>query len=446
MSHVFPRHCLQGVPFASKGDGCYLYDKSGKQYLDACGGASVTNLGHNNPEILAAIDAQLKELPFAHTAFFTNEASEKLATQLVYAAPEGLSRVYFTSGGSEAMESALKLAYQYHCERNEASRRLFISRRQSYHGNTLGVLAVGGNMWRKEPFQPILTEGHHIAPCYAYRGKRHRESDADYGRRVAAELESKILELGAENVAAFVAETVVGATAGAVPAVAGYFQHIRRICDRYGVLLILDEVMCGTARTGSFFACEQDHVVPDMVAIAKGLAGGYVPLGALLAQEKIYQTIAQGSGFFQHGHTFIGHPTACAAANKVVEIIQRDYLPKKIPQLSMQLCGALQQRFAQHPWVGNIRGRGLFLGLELVRNRSTKAPHDPNLQLHKKVKAAAMEVGLMCYPMAGTIDGQLGNHILLAPQFIMQENQVEELVDKLALALDNVMSMVGKTG
>lgn len=438
MSHILHRNARAIPPLAIGGAGVYLIDSTGKQYLDGSGGAAVSCLGHNHPAIIAAIKRQAEQLAFTHSGFFTNEPAERLADVLIEQAPGELSRVYFVSGGSEAVEAALKIARQYFVELGQPQRRHFISRRQSYHGNTLGALAVGGNQWRREQFQPLLIETSLISPCYAYRDQRADESLTDYGLRVADELETAILELGADSVCAFIAEPVVGATLGAVPAVAGYFRRVREICDRYGVLLIADEVMCGMGRTGHLFACDGDGVAPDLLTIAKGLGAGYQPIGALLVAEKIFAAIHDGSGFFQHGHTYMGHPTACAAALAVQDTFREDDLIAQVRRLGTGLRERLDQRFGQHNHVGDIRGRGLFVGLELVQDRDTKVTFDPALKVHAKVKQSALELGLMCYPMGGTIDGQSGDHILLAPPFIFEETHLDELVDKLGNAIDAV--------
>ncbi|MBS8261590.1 aspartate aminotransferase family protein [Roseibium polysiphoniae] len=438
MSHVFPRHTKASPPVAVAGDGCYVIDSAGKRYFDGSGGAAVSCLGHSDPDVTAAIKAQVDKIAFAHTGFFTSEPAEELADLLIEHAPDGLERVYFVSGGSEAMEAALKLARQYFLEIGEPSRHRVIARRQSYHGNTLGALATGGNAWRREPFAPMMIETSHISPCYEYRGREDGESAFDYGQRVANELEAEIQRLGPENVMAFVAEPVVGATAGAVPPVEGYFKRIRDICDANGILLILDEVMCGMGRTGTLFACEQDGVTADILAIAKGLGAGYQPIGAMLCSGKIYDAIESGSGFFQHGHTYIGHPTACAASLAVLRKLTGGLVDQVNP-LGNMLDGALRDAFGQHPHVGDIRGRGLFRGIEIVEDRDTKAPFDPKRGVNKALKKAAFEAGLACYPMGGTIDGVRGDHILLAPPFIMTEAQVGEVVDKLAVAFKKVL-------
>ncbi|MDX1527396.1 MAG: aspartate aminotransferase family protein [Gammaproteobacteria bacterium] len=436
MSKILHRHTKLELPFAARGDGAYVIDTSGKRYLDASGGAAVSCLGHNHPKVIQAIKDQLDEIPYAHTAFFTTEPAEQLADVLIAQAPDGIGRVYFVSGGSEAVEACLKIARQYFDEIGQPQRRHFIARLQSYHGNTLGALAVGGNMWRRRQFEPLLVETHHISPCYAYRGREPEETEEAYGLRVANELEAKIRELGADTVIGFICEPVVGATAGAVPAVPGYLKRVREICDEHGILLILDEVMCGMGRTGTMYACEQDGVSPDLMSIAKGLGAGYQPIGAMLLSEKIYDAIASGSGFFQHGHTYMGHPTACAAGLAVQEVIREENLLQNVRSQGEALDAALNERFGNHAHVGDIRGRGLFRGIELVADRASKAPLDPSLQIHAKIKKNAMAHGLMCYPMGGTIDGKLGNHVLIAPPFIINESHVAEIVDKLGDAVD----------
>lgn len=435
MSHVFPRHTKKSIPTAVGGDGCYLIDSNGKRYFDGSGGAAVSCLGHGDAEVIAAVQEQVAKLEFAHTGFLTSEPAEKLADLLIEHAPGDLDRVYFVSGGSEATEAAIKLARQYFVEKNEPNRRHVIARRQSYHGNTLGALAAGGNEWRRQQFAPLLIDIKHIAPCYEYADKKADETSFEYGQRVAQELEDEILRLGPETVMAFMAEPVVGATSGAVPAVEGYFARIREICDTYGVLLILDEVMCGMGRTGHLFACEADDVAPDILCIAKGLGAGYQPIGAMLCTRHMYDVIKNGSGFFQHGHTYLGHPVATAAALAVVKALIGRGLIDRSKQMGEKLQRALLAEFGQHTNVGDIRGRGLFRGIEIVEDRETKAPFDPSFGIAGKIKTAAFEAGLICYPMSGTRDGRLGDHVLLAPPFILSDEQIGEIVQKLAIAV-----------
>lgn len=435
MNHVFPRHSKAKLPTAVGGEGCYLIDADGKRYLDGSGGAAVSCLGHNDAEVVAAVKAQMDTLAFAHTGFFTSQPAEDLADLLIANAPEGIDRVYLVSGGSEATEAAIKLARQYWVEKGEPQRGKLIARKQSYHGNTIGALSAGGNEWRRAQFAPLLLDVSHIDPCYDYRLRHEGESAEEYGRRAADALEDEIQRLGPESVMAFIAEPVVGATAGALAPAPGYFKRIREICDRHGILLILDEVMCGMGRTGTLFACEQDEISPDILCVAKGLGAGYQPIGAMLCTSEIYDTIANGTGFFQHGHTYMGHPVAAAAGKAVVSaILDRGLLPR-VQEMGEKLQEKLTERFGQHPHVGDIRGRGLFRGIELVEDRDSKEPFDPAKGLAAKIKKAAFAEGLICYPMSGTLDGQRGDHILLAPPFIIEEAQLDELVDKLDRAI-----------
>lgn len=435
MTRILHRSIGPTLPHAASAKGVYITDTSGRRYLDASGGAAVTSVGHAHPEVLAAMRAQIDNLCYAHTSFFTTDAAEALAEKLVNLAPEGLNYVYLVSGGSEAVEAALKMARQYFVEIGAPQRRHIIARRQSYHGNTIGALATGGNAMRRKQFQPILPETHHVSPCYAYREKGADESPEAYAIRLADELEAKILELGPEEVMAFVAEPVVGATLGAVASVADYFKRVRAICDKYGVLLILDEVMCGMGRTGTVFACEQDDVTPDIVTIAKGLGGGYQPIGAVMLSGKIYDSFANGSGLFQHGHTYLGHPVAAATANKVVEIIARPETLANVNAMGARLQSGLEAVLGASPHVGDIRGRGLFRGIELVADRDTKTPFDPSRKIHAKIKRQAMARGLISYPMGGTIDGIHGDHILLAPPYIIEADDVDLIIERIADAI-----------
>ncbi|MCT7373838.1 aspartate aminotransferase family protein [Chelativorans salis] len=436
MTHILHRQIHTELPVAVGGKGVELFDSDGRAYIDASGGAAVSCLGHGHPYVVAALKAQAEKLAYAHTSFFTSEPAEALAETLVTGAPKGISHAYFVSGGSEANEAALKMARQYFVEKGEPGRRNVIARRQSYHGNTLGVLAAGGNEARRAQFRPLLIETHHIDPCYAYRLQKPGESEEAYGQRAAQQLEDKIQELGADTVMAFIAEPVVGATAGAVPAVPGYLARIREICDRYGVLLIFDEVMCGMGRTGTMHACEQDGVAPDIMTVAKGLGGGYQPIGAALLSRRIFDAFAEGSGAFQHGHTYICHPMACAAALAVQEVIARDGLLANVRETGAYLRSRLEARFGNHAHVGDIRGRGLFLGLELVADRSTKEPFEPAKKLHARVKKEAMARGLMVYPAGGTIDGKRGDHVLIAPPFILDRQTADTIVERLGEAVD----------
>jgi adenosylmethionine-8-amino-7-oxononanoate aminotransferase len=436
-TRVFHRHLHHTPPRAVAGEGVYLMDDTGKRYIDASGGAAVSCLGHAHPDVLAAMHRQIDQLAYAHTSFFTTEVAEQLADHLVATAPAGMSHAYFVSGGSEAVEAALKMARQYFVEIGQPQRRHFIARQQSYHGNTLGALAVGGNEWRRAQFRPLLMDVTHVSPCYEYRHRLPNESPAGYGQRLVAELSATIGQLGGDNVMAFVAETVGGATAGVLTPVPGYFKGVRELCDRHGILLILDEVMCGMGRTGTLHACEQEGVVPDLLTIAKGLGGGYQPIGAVLAQRKLLDAFHAGSGLFQHGHTYLGHAVACAAALAVQQVIQRDGLLNQVRQRGEYLHRALHDAFDAHPHVGDIRGRGLFWGIELVQDRTSQQWFDPARKVHAAIRREAMARGLMVYPMGGTVDGQRGDHVLLAPPFVATEAELQMVVDRLKEAIDS---------
>ena len=432
-------------PRAVSGHGSWLVAENGLEVLDASGGAAVSCLGHLHPVVVKAVQEQVGRLEYAHTGFFTNEPAERLAEVLVGHEPGGLSRVYLVSGGSEAVEAALKLARQHFVEKGEPQRSRFIARRQSYHGNTLGALALGGNAARRAPYQPILADAFsHVSAAFAYHGMREGEDEAGYVARLAAELEAEFQRLGPQNVAAFVAETVVGATAGAVPAPAGYFQAVRAICDRHGALLILDEVMSGMGRTGTLHAWEQEGpmggVAPDIQTIAKGLGGGYQPIGAVLMNERVMAPIEAGSGAFQHGHTYIGHAVAAAAALAVQETIAKEGLLGRVQVLGARLEAGLTERFGNHRHVGDIRGRGLFRAIELVEDRATRAPFAPARKLNARIKAEAFARGLAVYPGGGTVDGAAGDHVLLAPPYIATEAEIDLIVERLGEAVDAALA------
>ncbi len=440
MSHVFHRDSRTVPPEAVGGHGAYLVDRQGKSYIDASGGAAVSCLGHGHPDVLRAMAAQAQQLAFAHSSFFTTEVAERLADAIIAEAPAGLDKVYFVSGGSEAIEAALKMARQYFIETGRPSKHRFIARLQSYHGNTLGALAVGGNVRRRKPYQPMLMEASFIEPCFAYHFKRDAESDVDYGHRMAQQLETEILRLGPDNVAGFVAETVVGATAGAVAAAPGYFKRIREICDRYEVLLVLDEVMCGMGRTGTMFACEQEGIAGDLITIAKGLGGGYQPIGAVVVSGKVHAAFARGSGTFMHGHTYLGHAIACSAALAVLTVIRDQRLLEQVNDRGAYLAGQLTQRFADHPHVGDVRGRGLFMAVEFVSDRDRKEALEPGLMFHRRVKDEALRRGLCVYPTGGTIDGVRGDHVLLAPPYIVSIAEIDSIVERLGAAVDAALA------
>jgi adenosylmethionine-8-amino-7-oxononanoate aminotransferase len=444
-SRVLHRSLRETPPIAVDGYGVWLVAEDGRRILDGSGGAAVSCLGHQHPRVVEAISRQASKLAYSHTGFFSSEPAEALADHLVGDEPGGLAYAYFVSGGSEAIEASIKLARQYFIERGEPQRQYFIARRQSYHGNTLGALAAGGNAWRREPYAPLLSPAFsHVTPAFAYREKRENESEADFVARLVAELEAEFHRLGPVNVAAFVAEPVVGATAGCVPPPEGYFRAVRDICNRHGTLLILDEVMCGMGRTGTLHAWQQEGVSPDIQAVAKGLGGGYQPIGAMLASAAIIDTIRQGSGAFQHGHTYLAHPVACAAALEVQRIIVEDRLLERVQDLGRYLELRLTERFGNHRHVGDIRGRGLFQAIEIVADRASRTPFDPGLKLNQRIKAAALERGLACYPAGGTMDGRNGDHVLLAPPYIATPDDIDMIVDRLGSAVDDTFKTIGQ--
>jgi adenosylmethionine-8-amino-7-oxononanoate aminotransferase len=439
-SRVLHRSLRDTPPNAIGGEGIWLFAEDGRKVLDASGGAAVSCLGHQHPRVIAAIARQTSRLAFAHTAFFSSEPAEALADHLVGDEPGGLAYAYFVSGGSEAIEASIKLARQYFLESGQPQRQRFIARRQSYHGNTLGALSAGGNAWRREPYAPLLSPSFsHVTPAFAYHEKRDDESEEDFVLRLAAELDAEFQRLGPGTVAAFIAEPVVGATAGCVPAPEGYFRAVRKTCDKYGALLILDEVMCGMGRTGTTHAWEQEGIAPDIQAIAKGLGGGYQPIGAMLASGRIVDAIREGSGAFQHGHTYLAHPLACAAALEVQRVICEEKLLDRVKELGSYLEHRLTERFGNHRHVGDIRGRGLFQAIELVSDRATRKPFDPAFKLNQRIKAAAFEGGLVCYPSGGTVDGKSGDHVLLAPPYIASTDDIDMIVERLGSAVDTAL-------
>lgn len=441
MTHVLHRSLETTLPTVVAGEGNFLVDQTGKRYLDACGGAAVSCLGHDNAKVRSAIKAQIDRVAFAHTSFFTNEPAEELASFLVARAPEGTGngRVMFLGSGSEAMEAALKLARQYHLERGEVARTRIIARAPSYHGNTLGALATGGHAGRRAPFQPLLLEVDHIDAAYEYRMRKDGESEADFAERMANLLDQRIRELGPDTVMAFVAEPVVGASLGTQPAPDGYFRHIREICDTHGVLFIADEVMCGMGRTGTLFAMEQEGVAADITTLAKGLGAGFQPIAAVMASEKVVAAIRNGSGMLWNGHTYMSHAVATAGALAVQKVIEDEKLLENVRALGEQLRNALNARFGQNANIGDIRGRGLFWSVELVRDKASKAPFPAAARLSQKIQKAALDLGLMCYPAQGCADGTNGDHVLLAPAYTSTPEQIQRIVDLLAQAVDTVL-------
>ena len=437
MGAVFTRDIHHRYPTAMKAEGMYIYDDEGKTYLDMCGGAAVSCLGHGHPDVLAALHQQLNNLAFAHTSFFTNAPQEKLAMMISERFGEPDARVYFTSGGSEANETAIKVAWQYWRALGQKGKSKIISRRHSYHGNTYGALSVSGNPVRRRSVGDVLMDWPRISPCYAYRNQRDDESAAEYGVRVANELEAAILQAGADSVAAFIAEPVSGASLGAVPPAPGYFKRIREICDRYNVLLIADEVMCGTGRTGTFFAHAQEAIVPDIVTLAKGIGGGYQALAATVVRRKIVEVFETNTGF-DHGHTYVGHATSCTAGVAVLEAIEKYQLLGVVNSMEEQLHQAILDAVNDCAYVGDVRGRGFFHAIEFVADKVTKKPHENGVVLAKKLKTVAMRHGLMVYPSGGNAKEDIGCHILIAPPFVTKSRHIEELNDKLKATVNEV--------
>jgi adenosylmethionine-8-amino-7-oxononanoate aminotransferase len=437
MSYTLHRALSSELPTIVGGEGSYLIDSTGKHYLDACGGAAVSCLGHSHQGVRDAIKTQVDTLAFAHTGLFTNAPSEALSEFLIKRAPAGTGdgRVMYLGSGSEAMEAALKLARQYHLERGDSGRSKIIARKPSYHGNTLGALATGGHAGRRAPFAPLLMDVSHIDAAYAYRLQKNGETEENFALRMANLLEDRILDLGAETVMAFVAEPVVGASLGTQPAPKGYFKRIREICDHYGVLLIADEVMCGMGRTGTLFALEQEGIAADLTTTAKGLGAGYQPIAAIIAAEKVIKAIEAGSGKLWNGHTYMSHAIATAGALAVQRVIEDEDLLSNVQERGAQLSERLNQTFGHHENIGDIRGRGLFWTIELVADRDTKVPFPLEKFLAPRIQQEAFARGIMVYPSQGCADGTLGDHVLLAPTYISTPREIDVIVDTLAEAV-----------
>jgi adenosylmethionine-8-amino-7-oxononanoate aminotransferase len=439
-SRVMHRSVLDQPETAVRGEGLCLTLKDGREIIDASGGAAVACLGHGNRRVAAAIGEQALTLAYAHTGFFTTQPAEALADLLLRDEPGGLSRAFFVSSGSEAIEAALKLARQYFVEAGEPQRTRFIARRQSYHGNTLGALAASGNLARRAPYEPLLSPAFsRVAPCFPFHYQLPRESDGQYVARLAQELDEEFQRAGPDSVIAFCAEPVVGATAGCVAALPGYFKAVREVCDRYGALLILDEIMCGMGRTGTTHAWQQEGVAPDIQAIGKGLGGGYQPIAGILVARRVVERLASKSGAFVHGHTYQAHPVACAAGLEVQRIIGEENLLSNVRAMGALLELRLRQQFENHEHIGDIRGRGLFFALEFLEDRGNKTPFDPALQVHARIKEHALRAGLAIYPTGGTIDGIKGDHLIVAPPYISQPHHIEIIVERLARAVDGAL-------
>ena len=419
----------------------YLTLESGRTIIDACGGAAVTCIGHGNEEVHAAALSQLKKVSYVHTGAYTTTAAEDLAQIILDGNPYGLEKAFFVGSGSEAMDAALKLARQYFYEKGEKERRFLVARKQSYHGNTIGAMSVSSNLPRKIPYEPLLLPGvSHVSPAYAYQYKLDFETEAQYVSRLATELDTEFHRLGPQNVIAFLAEPVVGATTGCVPAPPGYFRAVRDICTKYGILLILDEVMCGMGRTGSRFAFEQEGegVVPDIITIGKGLGGGYAPIAGVLVHKKVIDGLRAGTGMFNHGQTYQAHPLNCATALAVQRLIKREGLVERCKRMGVVLESMLRDNLGDKMYVGDIRGRGMFWGIEFVRDKGTKEAFEPGLEFGVRVQRKAFDLGVAVYPGSATVDGIKGDHVLLAPPYTVMEGELDTIVKIVVDAYDAV--------
>lgn len=427
--------------------GIHLTLSSNRTIIDACGGAAVACIGHNNEEVLAAATQQMRNVSYVHTGAYTTTAAESLASIILDGNPHGLEKAFFVGSGSEAMDAAMKLARQYFFETARPERRNFVARKQGYHGTTIGAMSLSSNLPRKVPYEPLLlTNVSHVSPAYAYQYQRPHESEEQYVHRLAAELDAEFQRLGPSTVIAFVAEPIVGATSGCVPAPTGYFQSVRQICDRYGILLILDEVMCGMGRSGSYFAFEQEGVVPDIVTIGKGLGGGYAPIAGVLVSGKVVRGLRQGTGMFNHGQTYQAHPLSCASALAVQRIIQRDGLVQRCARMGVLLESALRGALQRRKYVGDIRGRGLFWAVEFVRERGCRGTFEPGVEFGFRVQRRAFELGVAVYPGAATVDGVRGDHVLVAPPYTVSEKEVREIVRVVGEAYEGVERDVDQSG
>ncbi|KAK1542089.1 aminotransferase class-III [Colletotrichum paranaense] len=433
------RSLIQHPSMVESASGIYLNLANGKRVIDACGGAAVALIGHANEEVIQAISDQARKVSYVHTQAYTTQPAEELADLILDGNPHGLEKAFFVCSGSEAVESALKLARQYHFENGQPQRKHFIGRKQAYHGNTMATMSISTVASRKVPYEGFsYPHVSYVSPAYPYQYQRADETEDEFTARLLAEIEDEFQRIGPDNVIAFVAETMVGATAGCVAPPVGYIAGARQICDKHGALLILDEVMCGTGRTGTYFAFEQEGIVPDIVTVAKGLGGGYGPIAGVLMHEKVVSMLRQGSNAFNHGHTYQAHPIACAAALAVQRIVKRDDLVARCAQLGKQLEVLLRTELIKCKSVGDIRGRGLFWAVEFVKDRETKDTFDPKLRFGLRVQERAFEKGVALYPGAGTVDGSRGDHVLLAPPFTTTEEELRKICSVFREALEQI--------
>jgi adenosylmethionine-8-amino-7-oxononanoate aminotransferase len=436
---IFPRNFRKDYPVAVRGEGGWIISSDGRRFLDAAGQAAVVNIGHGVAEIGRAMAEQSSRIAFAHTSQFHSAPAEKLATRLLKLAPQNFQnggRAYFTSGGSEATETAIKLARQYHLESGQLQRYGVISRRQSYHGSTLGAMSVSGNVARRAPYQPLLAEWGHVSECFAYH---HAGSlkDEDYGLACANDLNKFLRGPNGNFSAAFIFESVVGATLGAAAPSAGYVERIGEICRENKILLIADEIMSGMGRTAKPFAIQHWDVEPDMILVGKGIASGYAPLGAVLVSARIVEAFERGSGIFQHGFTYQAHPVCTAAGNAVLDYLEAHKLFERVGPISKTLFADLGP-LRSHPNVGDIRGMGLLIGIEFVRDKTSREPFPALQNVAERIRQAALEENVLTYPTQGCVDGLRGDHILLAPPFILNAEESALIASAIKSALAKV--------
>lgn len=438
VTSLFSRNFKKSFPTAVRGEGSRIISSDGQEYLDASGQAAVVSIGHGVQSIADAMAAQASQIAFAHTTQFHSASAEKLAARLLALAPPNFAsgRVYFTSGGSEATETAIKLARQFHLESGATQKFRVVSRRQSYHGSTLGAMSVSGNVSRRAPYQPLLPEWGHVAPCFCYRCPFDK-TFPDCKIACAEDLESFLSANDASTVSAFIFEPVVGATLGAAAPPQGYAERIAEICCDRGILLIADEIMTGMGRTGKHFAVQHWSLEPDLILVGKGVASGYAPLGAVLISSRVAEAFAKGSGAFQHGFTYQAHPVSTAAGNAVLDFLEKENLFERVEPVARTLRESLAP-LAAHPNVGEIRGLGLLLGIEFVKSKSTREPFSKQENIAEKIRQAALQKNVLTYPAQGCVDGLRGDHILLAPPFILTLKETELIASALQFALNQV--------
>ncbi|OAA45594.1 Aminotransferase class-III [Metarhizium rileyi] len=444
-SKILHRSLIRHPETVISASGSYYILSNGQRILDGCTGAAVAVIGHGDPDVKAAITEQLSQVAYAHTLAFTTNSAEELASTVLDGNPFGLCKAYFVGSGSEAMDAAMKLARQYWVEAGQPQRRRFVARRQAYHGNTIGAMSVSSNLARRAPYEDalLLDKVSYVSPAYAYRIQKEGETEDAYSQRLVEELDAEFRALGPDTVMAFIAEPVGGATAGCITPPKGYLEGVRRVCDRYGILLVLDEVMCGSGRTGTYFAFAQEgRVHADLVTLGKGLGGGYAPIAGVLAHQKVIDVLTKGSGVFVHGHTYQAHPVCCAAALAVQRVLKRDDLVAACAEKGKWLEEELRARMAHRRYVGDIRGRGLFWALEFVKDKQTKEPFEPDLHFARNMTDEAQRLGLAIYPGTGTADGYAGDHVILAPPLNVSPKDLGILADLLERAYDVVEGRV----